>query len=120
MSDRVCAQLGVVHYMCSRSWYHNTETGMVLGVSGCILDIRFEMLLEVIQQTHNRILQMSPFFVACHVILLLPQLLVPSRVDFFLLNKFCHLCTVIILTLCTIQFNFNDSVLGIYHKSNST
>ena len=76
MLDRVCAQLGVVHYMCGRSWFHNISTGMGLGLSGYILDIPSEKHLEVVQQTCNHILQMSPPVVACHEALLLPQLLV--------------------------------------------
>ena len=48
---------------------------MDLGVSGYILDILSEKHFEVGQQTRNHILQMSPV-VACHEVLLLPQLLV--------------------------------------------
>ena len=55
---------------------------MGLGVSGYILDTPSAKHLEVVQQTRNRILQMSPV-AACHEALLLPQLLVvPWWVEF--------------------------------------
>ena len=74
MSDRVCAQLGVVHCMCGRSWYRNISTGMGLGVSGCISDIPSGKHSEMIRQTRSHIHQMSAV-VTCRETLPLPQLL---------------------------------------------
>ena len=48
---------------------------MDLGVSGYISDTLSEKHSEMIQQTRNHILQMSPSVVACHEVLPLPQLL---------------------------------------------
>ena len=82
-SDRVCAQLGVGNYTSGRSWCHNNQLSTGLGVSGCISDILSERHSEVVQQTRNHILQMSPPVVACHEALLLPQLpVVPWWVEF--------------------------------------
>ena len=49
--------LGLVECMFGRSWYHNSQLGMVHEVPADILYIQFGKQVEVGQQTHIRNLQ---------------------------------------------------------------
>ena len=114
MSDKVYVQLGLVQYMCGKICSRNISLRMDHGVLSSILDSLFEGYLEVVRQTHNRILLVSPVE-ACHEVLLPQVLMVPWRAEFPFAVQIHPVCTHMQPALITriAHYNFLLSLIAL-------